>query len=282
MPSPTARGRKLAAELRARRNDVGLTTRDAASSLGWNQSKISRIETGHTTPTVADVERILELYGATERDLAAVKQLARDARKRGWYVPYEEEGVFGSTYVALEDDARRIEEWAPQLVPGILQTESYAREVIRSGCHDPSDVDRRVQARMVRKTLLGRENAPALSAVIDESVLRRPLGGVDVLLEQLHSLVAATRRPNIEIQLMPLAVGTHPGLDGPFILLTFEDHDPPMGYTEGMGGPAILESIDEVERLRVTYDSIRKAALSVDESAARIAAMTKESSRNGS
>ena len=277
--SPTVRGRKLAAELRRLRNAAGLSADQAAAHLGkgWSQSNVSRIEGTKTKPSEADVIAMLELYGDGGQR-AALLELHKNSWRRGWWTDYSD--VFRGSYVALEDDASRIDEWSPQLIPGLLQTDEYAREVIRAGWPgDEAGVHRRVQARMTRKALLGRTApaAPELTAILDEGVLRRPIGGPDLMRAQLNALLDAARRPNVDIRVLPFAAGTHAGLDGPFILLGFdEDAAPDVAYVGTRIGDGYAEDAATVRAIRVDFETLQAAALPSGESLGFIAAITKE------
>ncbi|MEV5706939.1 helix-turn-helix transcriptional regulator [Actinoallomurus sp. NPDC052274] len=204
--SPTVRGRKLASELRRLRKDVDLAVEEAAAQLGWSRFKVSRIEKAQTKPTIADLRAILDLYGVGNANRAALIELHKNSWRRGWWTDYSD--VFRGSYVALEDDAVTIEEWSPQLIPGLLQTDDYARAVIRASLPgDEAVVQRRVQARSARRTLLGRTDrtAPTFIAIIDEAALRRPIGGPEVMRSQLRALLDAARRPNVSLRVMPYA-----------------------------------------------------------------------------
>jgi len=200
---PTVRGRRLARELRRLRENLGLTLQDVADRLDWSRATVSRVETGQTRPKVADVARMLELYGVPSPDRDALITLARDAGQRGWWTAYAD--VFAGSYVALEDEASAIRTWDPQLVHGLLQTEDYARAVITAGRMLPgrTEIERRIAARKVRQKLLDRENAPLLHVVLDEAVLHRPLGGASVMNAQLRKLSVMTERPNVTVQVLP-------------------------------------------------------------------------------
>lgn len=278
--SPTVRGRKVASELRRLREQAGLSADQVAAQLGegWSRFKVTRVETAKTKPSVTGITAMLDLYGVDSGTRAALIELAKNAWRRGWWTDYSD--VFRGSYVAFEDDAARIDEWSPQVVPGLLQTDEYAREVIRSGWRgDEAGVQRRVMARMTRKALLGRTDpaAPVLTAILDEAALRRPIGGRDVMRAQLHALLDASRRPNVTIHLLPFEVGTHAGLDGPFIILGFaEEIAPDVGYVGTRIGDGYAESTEVVRSLRVDFDKLKAAALSPEGSLERIAAMTKE------
>ncbi|GAA4625495.1 helix-turn-helix transcriptional regulator [Actinoallomurus vinaceus] len=276
--SPTVRGRKLASELCRLRKDVGLAVEEAAAQLGWSRFKVSRIEKAQTKPTVADLRTMLDLYGVDNANRAALTELHKNAWRRGWWTDYSD--VFRGSYVALEDDAATIEEWSPQLIPGLLQTDDYARAVIRASLPgDETVVQRRVQARSARRILLGRTDrpAPTFTAIIDEAALRRPIGGPEVMRSQLRVLLDAARRPNVSLRVLPYTAGAHPGLDGPFIILSFpEQLAPEVAYVETKGGDIYAESAADVRRFRVDFGNISAVALDPEESTEFIAAVIKE------
>ncbi|MEV0403293.1 helix-turn-helix transcriptional regulator [Actinoallomurus sp. NPDC050550] len=278
--SPTVRGRKLASELRRLRERADLTTEEAAAQLGqgWSRFKVAYIERARTKPTTQAITAMLDLYGVDSATRAALMELAKNAWRRGWWTDYSD--VFNGSYVALEDDATRIDEWGPQTLPGLLQTDEYAREIIRAGRRgDEANIQRRVQARMARKALLSRKDppAPVLRAVLDEAAMRRPIGGHEVMRAQLHALLDAGRRPNVTVQVLPLDVGTHAGLDGPFIILGFpEEIAPDVAYVGTRIGDAYAESVETVRSLKVGFEDLQAAALSPEGSAELIAAIAKE------
>ncbi|MET8159786.1 helix-turn-helix transcriptional regulator [Sphaerisporangium sp. NPDC005289] len=266
--SPTVRLRRLAGELRRLREANGLSPEAVAARLGWSRSKVSRIETGRTRASTADVAQICDLYGVNSSARAGLIQLAKEVRQRGWWTAYAD--VFTGSYIGLEDEASVIRQWEVQLVPGLLQTEDYARAVIsagRSAVYEAEDVHRRVMARMARRTLLSRPNAPELHIVLDEGVIRRPIGGVEAMRFQLDALLTSARRPNVILRLLPYNVGAHPGLEGAFTILSFtEDTDPDVAYVEGTAGDVYVESSEHVGRYKVVFGHICDAALSPEES----------------
>ncbi|GAA0995490.1 helix-turn-helix transcriptional regulator [Acrocarpospora macrocephala] len=266
--SPTVRLRRLARELRKMREQVGLSPEAAAARLGWSRSKVSRVETGRTRASSSDVAQICELFGADSSVRAALIQLAKEVRQRGWWTAYAD--VFTGSYVGFEDEASLIRQWEVQLVPGLLQTEDYARTVIGAGLpqpHDADDVHRRVMARMARRMLLSRPNAPELRAVLDEAVLRRPIGGTQTMHAQLESLLVSALRPNVTIRVLPYDAGAHAGLEGAFTVLSFaEDIDPDVAYVEGTAGEVYVEGSEQVERYKVAFARIGDVALQPEES----------------
>ncbi|GAA3099365.1 helix-turn-helix domain-containing protein [Streptosporangium carneum] len=262
--SPTVRLRRLARELRRMREESGLSPEDAAARLGWSRSKVSRLETGRTRASPVDVATACDLYGVNSSIRAGLIQLAKEVRQRGWWTAYAD--VFTGSYIGLEDEAAVIHQWEVQLVPGLLQTEDYARAVISAGRPDPQnadDIQRRVMARMARRTLLSRPNAPELHAVLDEGVIRRPIGGRESMRDQLDALLSAARRPNVMLRILPYSAGAHAGLEGSFTVLSFtEQVDPNVAYVEGTAGDVYVESSDQVDRYKMAFDRICDVALS--------------------
>ncbi|WP_030916750.1 helix-turn-helix domain-containing protein [Streptosporangium amethystogenes] len=271
--SPTVRLRRLARELRKMREENGLSPESAAIRLGWSRSKVSRIETGRTRASASDVANVCDLYGAGSSVRAGLIQLAKEVRQRGWWTAYAD--VFTGSYIGLEDEAALIHQWEVQLVPGLLQTEDYARAVISAGRpepHDAEDIHRRVMARMARRTLLSRPDAPELYAVVDEGVIRRPIGNPESMRDQLQALLVAARRPNVTIRVLPYRAGAHAGLEGAFTVLSFtEEVDPDVAYVEGTAGDVYIESSDQIDRYKMAFERICDAALPQDASMGLIA-----------
>jgi transcriptional regulator with XRE-family HTH domain len=277
--APSVRAKRLAKSLKEARLRAELTATVAAARLGWSQPKISHIESGRTKPSAEDVALMLNLYGVTSPDSDALITLAREAERRGWWTDYAD--VFTGSYVALEDEAFAIREWQPQFIPGLLQTQDYAHELISSAAHldlDEGEIRRRLMARMARQTLLRREpDAPTLHVILDEAILLRPVGGHQVMRDQYLHLAAESRRLNVTIQILPLAVGTHAGLEGMFIILGFPDNlDPDVAYTEGIYGDVYLERPAEIARCNLAFENLQAAALPPDESVTRILAAAED------
>lgn len=276
----TVRQRRLARTLRQLRETAGLKPEAVALELRWDRSKVSRIETCRVRAKTGDVGELLDLYGIASPDRDALLALANAASQRGWWTAFND--VFTGSYVELEHDASLIREWQSQVIPGLLQTEDYARAIIGAS-RDTSTtgisdgIERVVQARMARRTLLGRENAPALHVVLDEGVLQRQVGGRDVMRRQLSSLWDAAQRPNITLQILPFSAGAHAALLGSFIVLSYEDPaDPDVPYSEGPFGDVYPESAGESTRTNVMWNRIVDAALSPQRSAEVIAALIEQ------
>lgn len=275
--SPTIRRRRLGAELRRIREAAGVTIESVAERLECSASKVSRIETGHTSAGVRDVRDMLEIYGieGTQRD--ELLQIAREARQKGWWHPYGT--VLAGSYVGLEDGAALIRAYEQQVVPGLLQTEDYAKAMIQAARPDISadEVDQRVRVRMNRQSLLTQDNPIDLWVVLDETVVSRPVGGDEVMRAQLERLVEAADQPNVTLQILPFDVGAHAGMDGTFTILDFpESADSDVVYAENATGGICMDKREELQKYTFIFDQIRAAALRPEQSVARIAELAKE------
>lgn len=275
--SPTIRRRRLGAELRRRREAAGVTIDGVAERLECSASKISRIETGHTSATPRDVRDMLEIYGVLGAECDELVQIAREARQKGWWHPYST--VLTGAYVGLEAAAQSVRAYEQQVVPGILQTEEYAKAMIKAARPDitADEVDRRVRVRLGRQSLLNQDDPIELWVVLDEAVVSRPVGGDGVMRAQLERLVEASDLPNVTLQILPFEAGGHAGMDGTFAILDFpEPSDPDVVYAENATGGLFLEKSDELRKYQFIFDHIRAAALGPEESVAYIAKLAKE------
>jgi transcriptional regulator with XRE-family HTH domain len=268
--NPTLRSRRLALELLRRREAAGLTREETARRLEWSTSTVFRIETGRSRPQPGNVRVLLELYGVTGPERDGLIQLARDARQPGWWHsfrdvlpnPYE-------VYIGLEAGAASIRNFEPTVIPGLLQTEEYARKMIRNGPHelDLDNVERRVEVRMARQRVLAREDRPRLWAVIDEAVIRRVVGGPEAMRGQLRHLAEAAEHGTTTLQVVPFSAGAHAGTNGSFVILDFpEPTDPEVVYVETLAGDIYLEEHADVNRYSIAFDRLLAVALSPDDS----------------
>lgn len=275
--SPTIRRRRLGAELRRRREAAGITIDVVAERLHCSASKISRIETGHTSATPRDVRDLLEIYGVRGAPADELVEISREARQKGWWHPYST--VLTGAYVGLEAAARSVRAYEQQVVPGLLQTAEYAHAMIRAARPDISadEVDRRVRVRLGRQSLLTQDDPLDLWVVLDEAVLSRPVGGDTVMRAQLRRLVEAADLPNVTLQVLPFDVGAHAGMDGTFTILDFpEAGDPDVVYAENATGGLFLEKHEELRKYIFIFDHIRAGALRPEESVALLAKLAKE------
>jgi transcriptional regulator with XRE-family HTH domain len=249
--SPTVRRRRLAAELRRLREQAGLTADQAAKEVGVSKSTLSRIENAQVSVMVPVAKSLLALYGVAADDIEALAQIARDARKRGWWQAYDQVlPEWFSTYVGLEAEAVEVKNFQTQLVPGLLQTSDYARAVFAAEHPDApaTEIERRVELRMRRQKV---DAPPRLWAIIDESVLRRPVGGPATMREQIKRLLQSTSQPRVDIQVIPLGAGEYGSMGSSFSILNFATPDDGVVYLEYRSGSLYLEGDQLTEYTQV-------------------------------
>ncbi|NUK07686.1 helix-turn-helix domain-containing protein [Streptomyces lunaelactis] len=224
---PAVRRRKLGEELRRLRLAAGLTSRDAARLAGWHQSKVSRIETGTSGVRTADVTLLLDAYAVGDRQLRSLLEIlagAADGGGRGWWHGYR--GLIPPEYrdfISLESQACAARTLETSVVPGLLQTPDYALAVTRAALEDlpAATVNSLVEVRLARQSVLRAEQPLELSAVLDEAVLRREVGGRQVMRDQLRGLAETAQLPHVRLQVLPFSVGGYVGLTGPFVIFSF-------------------------------------------------------------
>jgi len=275
--SPTLRRRQLGQELRKLREGSGATIDQVAERLACSSSKISRIETGQSGVSQREVRDILTAYGVDGDQAESLVEIAREAKQRGWWQLFGQ--VLTSAYVGLEAAADEVWSYEVLVVPGLLQTEDYARAMIQAARPDMNDeeVEQRVRVRINRQSLLTQEDPLQLALVLDEAVLQRPVGGSRVMREQLERLSAAFELPNISLQVLPFAAGAHGGMDGTFTMLRFGDpsnHD--LVFSANAAGGLFLEKDEELERYADIFGRLQANALPPRESQEMIAQLAKE------
>ncbi|WP_238163205.1 helix-turn-helix domain-containing protein [Kribbella capetownensis] len=257
---PTALRMMLGSHLRRLRERAGVSRSDAGWTIRASESKISRLELGRVGFKERDVEDLLSLYGVTEaRERERLLELAREANNRGWWHRYGDVTPdWFDAYLGLEAAAELIRTYEIQFVPGLLQTADYARAVARltpGNARADEEIERIVALRTRRQRVLDREPPLKLWAVIEESVLMRPIGGLDVLRDQLDALREAARRPNVTLQIVPLRSPGHAATGGAFTLLRFPQHDlPDIVYLEHLTSALYLDKRDDVETYTQTLD----------------------------
>jgi hypothetical protein len=261
---PTLRRRRLGAELKKCREAAHLTQETVSRHFEWNTAKVTRIETARVAVSARDVRDMLALYGVRDDEYReALVDLARQSKERSWWTDYKDVMRPGN-FVGLEAGAAAMRVFEPILLPGLLQTEDYMRALIRTGRPQdtPEAVDRRIALRRNRQNRLTGANPLELSAIIDEAVLRRTIGGEDVMREQLHHLIEAAQLPNVTVQILPLNAGEHTFLGGPAALLEFrETTHMDVVYLEGLAGDYYEEQPHEVARYREEFDRLSARAL---------------------
>ena len=258
---PTVLRMLLGAHLRKLRETKGITRETAGWEIRASDSKISRLELGRVGFKERDVSDLLTLYGVidpAERD--PLLDLARRANTPGWWHRYSDLLLpWFQPYLGLESAATVIRSYEVQYVPGLLQTKDYARAVMMIAHGDAArgEIDRRVDLRMERQQVLGRPDPPQMWVVVDEAVLRRPIGGPTVMREQVVALIDQTRLPNVRIQVLPFAAGGHAALGGAFSLLRFPDQDlPDVVYVEQLTSALYLDKRDDVEEYATAMERL--------------------------
>ena len=249
----TVRRIQLGARLRALRLAKGLSREQAGFPIRASESKISRMELGRVGFKERDVADLMTLYGVQDTaERERLLALTREANAPSWWHSYGDVlDTWFQNYLDLEQAAELIRTYEIQFVPGLLQTDAYARAVIKLGFEHaaPDHVDRRAILRMDRKRLLERADAPRLWAVLDEAVLRRPIGGFDVLREQIESLIEICARPMVRLQVMPFNSGGHAAAGGAFSILRFPHEElPDIVYIEHLTSALYLDKRDDVDK----------------------------------
>ncbi|MEV5726778.1 MULTISPECIES: helix-turn-helix domain-containing protein [Streptomyces] len=252
----------LGSQLRRLREARGITREAAGYHIRASESKISRMELGRVSFKTRDVEDLLTLYGITdENERGSLISLAREANVAGWWHSYSD--VLPSwfpTYVGLEGAASLIRAYEVQFVHGLLQTEEYARAVVRRGMKGASeaDVERRVALRLERQKHLVAENAPDFHIVLDEAALRRPYGDREVMRGQLQHLIEISERPNVRLQIMPFSFGGHSGESGAFTILSFPESDlSDVVYLEQLTSALYLDKAEDVAQYETALKELQ-------------------------
>ncbi|GAB3159439.1 helix-turn-helix transcriptional regulator [Micromonospora sonneratiae] len=258
--------RRLAAALRSLREEAGLTLDEVAHRMDLAQSTMSRIETARASARPVIVRSLLAVYGVHGHEAEVIVQLARDAIQRAWWHPYRDVMPdWFQTFVGLEAEACAIRAFQPQVVPGLLQTEEYARATLgaRWTNRQSSEVERRVAVRLRRQQVLRYQPPPACQLVLGEAALRCQVGSPEVFTGQLARLVQLIDEGRVSIQVLPFTAGPAASELGQFVLLDFPNpEDPPVGYIEHLVSGQLIEEPTEVDRIRTAFDHQCRTALS--------------------
>ncbi len=272
-PSPTVRRRRLASLMRNFREEARKSREEAARHAGIAPITISRIETARHGPKAADILTLARFYGLDDERAEALATLARESRVKGWWQRY---GTaipdWFEVYVGLEEEVSELRSYQVSVILGLLQTERYMRALIadESGV-SPEEADCRVALRLERQDRLTRHDGLRLWLVLDESSLRRIVGGPEVMREQFEHLLAMTSLPQVMVQVLPFAAGAHPGMDGAFDILTFPDPaDAEVVYLQYRMGSVYLEESRFIREYAGLFDRLRAKALDPDDSRALI------------
>ncbi|WBB95866.1 helix-turn-helix transcriptional regulator [Solwaraspora sp. WMMA2080] len=271
--TPTVRGRQLGLELKRLRTEARLTADQVAEEIGCSQGKISRIELAQTSVSKGDLYLMLNLFGVT--DPARQEQywrLAKEARGRGWWEDYRDTITSElSTYIAFETEASGLRTWSWGTINGLLQTEEYARATFTGEPagrdRTPHDIDKHVEARLARQHRLT-EDALKQWAILDESLLHRPIGGPEIFKAQLDRLLAPPS--SVTIQVLKQQTVWHAGLNGAFTIMDFPEH-PSVVFVETLTGDLDVEGERDVRRYSLAFDYLRATAAGVEESRELIA-----------
>jgi transcriptional regulator with XRE-family HTH domain len=263
---PTVASTRLARELRTQRETAGMSQEVVAEEMGWAESKLYRIENDKSRVLHRDVKRLLKLYETEDRQAEVISELARLAGERDWWHQYS--GAIPEwfqVYVVLEASASHVFGYESELVPGIMQTERYTRAIMSTAPHRASDeeLNDTIKVRTKRQDRLMIGTDPLnVWLVLNEAVIRRLVGGSEVMRDQIDHLVKIAQLRNVTLQVLPFKVGEHSAMHGSFRLLKFPTpNDPDKVYLEQQIGGVYTQKVDEVERYGSLFDDVRARAL---------------------
>lgn len=269
-PAPTVGQVVLGRRLQELREAAGLSREEAARTLRVAPATVRRMETAEVSLKIPYVQVLLETYGVDEAETGTFVTLAEEANRPGWWQRFHDVlPEWFSLYVSLEGAARLIRSYEPHFVPGLLQTERYARAVLEAGTvgrTSPEAIERHVSLRLARQRLLEGPQPPHLWVVMDETVLRRPVStDADVMYEQVDKLLELAERDRITLQVAEFASGPHPGTSAPFSLFRFAEPElPDMVVTEYLSGALYLDSRREVSTHLEVLDHMTTHAASAE------------------
>ncbi len=279
--------RQLGRYLRRLREDGQVTIKAAAEALEWSPQKIWRIENGAVAMRSHDVETMCRIFGANADTTEALVALARETKARGWWQEYGDAVTAGfHLFIGLESAASRLRDYAPELIPGLLQTKAYAREVM--AVEDPTAAESEREGwtavRLHRQAVLERRlpAPPHLDAIINEHVLRRPLHDREAMAGQLNHLLDMIEHPQVTIRVLPMSAGIHAASTaGAFVLFDFprdggREPEPPTVFRDGLTGGQYADKPAEVEAYAAAWNGLERAVLSEGESKALIKAVAEE------
>jgi transcriptional regulator with XRE-family HTH domain len=276
-PSPTVRRRRLRYELRRLREERGLTIEQVSAASGGDlgSSMISRWETGDRSVRPTDLRVLLDVYDVKGEEREVLLTLCRQARERGWWHTYGDAVPdWFQVYVGMEAEASSVHVYESELVHGLMQTADYYRAFIGAAPAAASDEDaeRKIAVRLARQERLTGEDPPEYWAVLNEAVIRRPVGGAEVMRAQLDHIAAMAKLKHVTVQVLPFSAGVHPAMEGAFRILGFpEAPDPDVVFQENQMGGLYLEKQDEVDRYTLMFSHLMAKALDPGESRALIA-----------
>ena len=268
----------LGRRLRDLRQAAGKSLEDAATALGVSMLAIRRIEQGQVKWKLPYIKVLLEEYGVRGEEARAFLALAAEANQPGWWHRYRDAlPDWFRAFVILEEEASLIRAYEPHYVPGLLQTEDYARTMLRAGVDNAAETERRVQLRMERQRRLLGPGGPQLWVVMDETVLRRPVAPPEVMREQIDRLIEATALPNVKLQVIPFALCIHEAMYGPFHVFRFPFEElQDIVYIENLLGATYLDQYDDVTAFAEALDRMSAQAPPPQRTEAFLSAIRKE------
>ena len=276
-PSPTVRRRRLRYELRRLRDEHGLTIEQVQERSGGDikAPSISRWENGERSIRPTDLRLLLDIYDVHSERREALLTLSRQAKERGWWQSYAAAiPEWFQIYVGLEAEAARIHEYAAELVPGLLQTAEYYRAFLRTApaAGSEEEISRKIEVRLARQERLTGDDPAEYWAVLNEAVIRRAVGGAEVMRGQLDHIAEVAELPHVNVQVLPFGAGAHPAMDGAFSIMGFpEAPDPDVVYLENQAGSLYLEEEPEIDRYARMFSHLIAKALDPEESRRMIA-----------
>jgi transcriptional regulator with XRE-family HTH domain len=266
--SPTVAQRRLARALRRLRAKAELTIEQVADKVDLSASTISRLETAQATVRRGEVRELLDIYDVVGIQREELLRLAEQSRKQPWWQEYRD--LPQAAAADLEVQAAVIRQYAALLVPGLLQTEAYAMEVLRAvlGEEGAKDLERHLTLRMKRQTVLTEQKSPQYVVVLDEAVLQRIVGDRQVMHAQLERLIEASTLPNVTLRLLPLTAGAHAGVDGDFTIFRYQQpedqdvvyDDPDVVYVDDLAGGSYTEDRDRTDRYNRAFEQLLEKA----------------------
>ncbi|MEO5878382.1 MAG: helix-turn-helix transcriptional regulator [Streptosporangiaceae bacterium] len=263
---PTIRLRRFAAEILRLRKEAGLTREEVTEQTKINNATLYRLETARVRPQVRTVTTLFELYGVPKAAQDELLALLRDSAQRSWLKTLHGNlSDHYASYIGFEAEAEAVWNYESSFIPGLMQTEDYARDVITGTLPEatPEDIEALVSARTQRQAVLRREAPLRLWAIIDEAALRRRVGSSQVRAEQLAHLQELANLPNVTLQVIPFEAGAHPGMPGSFVVMKFvEGVGRSVTYIDSMAGDLFLEEEADVSRYTLIFEHLRAVALS--------------------
>lgn len=277
---PNIRRRRLGAALRRLRDSTGMSLETVADELGWSTSKLSRIELAKIAVKPADVRELLGCYDVLTDEIESLVSLASQDKQPGWWRQYSEVlPDWFAGFLSLESEAARLLAYEQEVIPGLLQTEDYATEILRHSPYTPlpDEAARAAELRRARQVRLTGDDPVHLDAVVNEGAVRRVVGGREMMRAQLRHLVTMSELPNVGVRVLPFEAGAHPGVDGSFTVLEFSDPaDPRIVYLDRMTDSDYLDGLRDVAAYRHAHEQLRRVALPPDDSREMISGLIEE------